>query len=197
MAVDILSKLNTNGSGLNLRDLTASLVEAEIAPMQAAQTKKAEAAQLSISALGQVRAQFSALNGAVGALRANPVLQARSSHAGVAVTVTDASKIGNQSMVIGVEQVAQRQVLEFGGFTAKDQTVGAGALQVEVGVWFDDNGTKAFAVDGRDAGCPARHAGAGGGQGGRDILAWRRERTGRGIGAALYGGRDGGGAVGL
>lgn len=147
MDVDILSKLSTNGSGLNLKDLTASLVAAEITPLQAAQTKKADAAQLSISALGQVRAQFSALGGAVAALRTNPVLQATSSHSGVAVTVTDASKIGNQSMVIGVEQIAQRQVMEFAGFTSKDQTVGAGALQVEVGVWLDDNGIKTFAVD--------------------------------------------------
>ena len=51
MAVDILSKLNTNGSGLNLRELATSLTAAEIAPLQQAQTKKAEAAQLSLSAL--------------------------------------------------------------------------------------------------------------------------------------------------
>ncbi len=49
MAVDILSKLNTNGSGLNLRDLTKSLVAAEITPLQQAQTEKAGAAQVSIS----------------------------------------------------------------------------------------------------------------------------------------------------
>lgn len=147
MTVDILSKLNTNGSGLNIRDLASSLTAAEISPLQQAQTKKAEAAQTSLSALGQVRAQFTSLNSAIGMLRENPVLRATSSNAGVGVTVTDASKIANQSMVIGVEQVAKRQVLEFGGFTSKDATVGAGTMQVEVGVWFDDNGTQAFAVD--------------------------------------------------
>jgi len=147
MAVDILSKLSTNGSGLNLRDLSKSLVAAEIVPLQEAQTEKAQAAQLSISALGQVRAQFTALNSAVTALRDNPVLRASSSHSGVAVTVTDASKIGNQAMTIGVEQVAQRQVLEFAGFASKDATVGAGSLQIEVGVWFEENGAAAFAVD--------------------------------------------------
>ena len=40
MAVDILSTLNKNGSGLNLRDLTTSLVAAEIAPLVSAQEAK-------------------------------------------------------------------------------------------------------------------------------------------------------------
>jgi len=147
MAVDILSKLNTNGSGLNLRDLTKSLVAAEITPLQQAQTEKAGAAQVSISALGQVRGSFTALSSALTALRDNPVLRASSTNAGVGVSVTDAAKIGNQAMTIAVMQVAQRQVLEFKGFASKDAPVGAGALQVEVGVWFDDGGTPAFAVD--------------------------------------------------
>lgn len=147
MAVDILSKLNTNGSGLNLRDLATSLTAAEIAPLQQAQTKKAEAAQLSLSALGQVRSQFTALNSAVSILRENPVLRATSSNSGVAVKVTDAAKITNQTMTIEVEQIAQRQVLEFAGFSSKDAPVGAGSLQVEVGVWYTDNGTQSFAVD--------------------------------------------------
>lgn len=147
MAVDILSKLNTNGSGLNLRDLATSLTAAEITPLQQAQTKKADAAQLSLSALGQIRSQFTALNSAVSILRENPVLRASSSNAGVAVRVTDASKVTDQTMMIEVEQIAQRQVLEFAGFTSKDAPVGAGSLQVEVGVWYDNNGTQSFAVD--------------------------------------------------
>lgn len=147
MAVDILSKLNTNGSGLNLRELATSLTAAEIAPLQQAQTKKAEAAQLSLSALGQVRAQFTALTSAVDLLRENPVLRATSSNAGVAVRVTDASKITDQAMTIEVDQIAQRQVLEFAGFASRDALVGGGSLQVEIGVWFDDAGKQAFAVD--------------------------------------------------
>ena len=147
MAVDILSKLNTNGSGLNLRELATSLTAAEIAPLQQAQTKKAEAAQLSLSALGQVRAQFTALTSAVDLLRENPVLRATSSNAGVAVRVTGASKITDQAMTIEVDQIAQRQVLEFAGFASRDALVGGGSLQVEIGVWFDDAGKQAFAVD--------------------------------------------------
>lgn len=147
MAVDILSKLNTNGSGLNLRDLTTSLVAAEITPLAQSQTKRVESAQLSISALGQVRAQFTALNTAVTVLRDNPVLRATSGNAGVGVTITDPSKISDKTTSVGVVQVAQRQVLEFTGFASGDALVGAGALQVERGVWFtDDAGAQAFAV---------------------------------------------------
>ena len=148
MTVDILSKLNTNGSGLNLRELTSTLVAAEIEPLKARQTTRSEAAQLSISALGQVRSQFGALNSAVATLRENPVLAARSGNAGVGVTITDPSKIANSTTSIEVEQLATRQVLEFGGYTSADALVGAGSLQVEVGVWFEDvNGDPAFALN--------------------------------------------------
>lgn len=146
--VDILSTLNKNGSGLNLSDLTSSLVAAEIQPKQKIEQKKADAANLSISTLGQVRSQFQTLQTAVANLQASPILQAKSGNSGVKVTITDPSKIANSSRSIGVVQTAKRQVLEFTGFTSKDQLIGAGALQVEVGAWFDDaNGDPAFAVN--------------------------------------------------
>ncbi len=148
MTVDILSSLNTNGSGLNIRQLTSSLVAAEIEPLKARQTTRSDAAQLSISALGQVRSQFGALNSAVATLRENPLLAARSGNAGVGVTITDPGKIANSTTSIEVEQLATRQVLEFGGYTSADALVGAGSLQVEVGVWFEDtNGDPAFALN--------------------------------------------------
>ncbi len=148
MTVDILSKLNSNGSGLNLRELTASLVSAEIDPLKQRQTTQSTTAQLSISALGQVRSQFTALTAAVATLRENPVLSARSGNSGVGVRITDPTKVTTQTTSVEVAQVAKRQVLEFGGFTSRDALVGAGSLQVEVGVWFeDDNGDEAFAVN--------------------------------------------------
>lgn len=148
MAVDILSTLNKNGSGLNLRELTTSLVAAEIGPQVQSQEKKKATAELSISALGQVRAQMTALSQTVAALRDNPVLRATSTHAGVAVTITDAAKITTQSRSLEVVQTAKRQVLEFKGFTSADATVGAGVLQIETGVWVPgSNGAAAsFAV---------------------------------------------------
>lgn len=148
MTVDILSSLNTNGSGLNLRELTTSLVSAEIDPQKARQTERVEAATTQISALGELRSQFGLLNDAVTILRQNPVLRATSGNSGVGVTITDPSKIASQTMSIGVQQVAQRQVLEFKGFTSETQTVGAGSLQIAVGTWADDTlGNPQFTVD--------------------------------------------------
>ena len=138
MTVDILSSLNKNGSGLNLRDLTASLVSAEIDPQKARQTERVDAATTQISALGEVRAQFGALSTAVDILRQNPILRANSGNDGVAVTITDPSNIASQTMSIGVQKVAQRQVLEFTGFTGLDQAVGAGSLQIAIGTWGED-----------------------------------------------------------
>ena len=148
MTVDILSSLNKNGSGLNLRELTTSLVSAEIDPLKARQTERVETANTQISALGEVRAQFGLLNDAVTILRQNPVLRATSGNSGVGVTITDPSKIASQSMTVGVEKVARRQVLEFTGFTSQDQAVGAGSLQIAIGTWADDAlGNPQFTVD--------------------------------------------------
>ena len=148
MTVDILSSLNKNGSGLNLRELTTSLVSAEIDPLRARQTERVDAATTQISALGEVRAQFGALSTAVDILRQNPVLRATSGNDGVAVTITDPSKIASQTMSIGVQKVAQRQVLEFTGFTSASQTVGAGAMQIAIGTWGEDAlGNPQFTID--------------------------------------------------
>lgn len=146
--VDLLSTLNKNGSGLNLSELTTSLVAAEIQPRQKAEQKKFDSANLSISTLGQVRAQFQSLQTAVTNLQTAPILKATSGHSGVKVTITDPSKIANSSRSIGVVQTAQRQVIEFKGFTSADQSIGAGALKVEIGAWYTDaSNAPAFAVN--------------------------------------------------
>ncbi len=148
MAVDILSTLNKNGSGLSLTGLTASLVAAEITPLQKTQKTKVDAATLSISTLGQVRSQFQSLQTALAAVNSTPILKASSGSSGVQVTVTDPGKIVNTTRSIGVVQTAARQVLEFKGFASADAPVGAGQLTMEVGAWFDDaDGVKQFAVN--------------------------------------------------
>ncbi|AWB49664.1 flagellar hook protein FliD [Gemmobacter aquarius] len=148
MAVDILTTLNKNGSGLSLTGLTASLVAAEITPLQKAQKARVDEATTSISTLGQVRSQFQSLQTALAAVNSTPILKATSGSSGVQVTVTDPSKIVNTTRNIGVVQTAQRQVLEFKGFASAETPIGAGKLTMEVGAWFDDAGGVAqFAVN--------------------------------------------------
>jgi flagellar hook-associated protein 2 len=149
MAVDILSSLNSNGSGLNLRELASGLVMAEIAPLRSAQDARISKAETSISALGQVRSQMQTLSAAMSALAATPILTAASSSPDIGVTVTDPKLISNTTRGIEVVQTAQRQALEFTGFAAADAPIGAGTVLVEYGTWTDDitNG-QTFAADG-------------------------------------------------
>ena len=145
MTVDVLTALNKNGSGLNLRELSTSLAQADVAPRIGTLTTKVEATELSISAIGEIRSKLSSLTNSVQLIRSNPVLKATSSNSGVAVTITDPTKVANRTFSVGVTQLASRQVLEFGGFASADALVGAGTLQVEVGEWtVDTNGDPAF-----------------------------------------------------
>ena len=136
MAVDYLSALNTSGSGINLKELSVTLSRADIAPRKAAAERRVAAGDLSISALGQVRAQFEALGTAIRSLVAAPVLTAKSNDPAVSVVVTDRGLVKESVTSIGVQQLSSRQVLEFRGFTSADAPIGAGRINVEFGVWF-------------------------------------------------------------
>lgn len=151
---DILSALNKNGSGLNIRDLATSLVNAEIVPRRSAEEKRMDKAELSLSAFGRVRAQMQQLSTAMDAIGQTPILKASSSAAAVQVAIRDATKITNSTRSIGVVQTAQRQVMEFGGFTAADAPLGAGVLTVESGIWTKDTATQAESFAVRPDGIP-------------------------------------------
>lgn len=145
---DFLTALNKNGSGLNLRDLATSLVQADIVPKQRAEQGRIDRADTSLSALGRLRAQMQQLSVAMQSVGQTPVLKAASSSSAVSVTVRDASKIANGTRAIGVVQIAQRQVMEFKGHAAADAVIGAGTLTVDTGVWTTDpdSGLPAFAA---------------------------------------------------
>ena len=137
MVTDILSSLNKGGSGLNIRDLTTSLVAAEIQPKQSVIDRRIAATETSISALGQLRAGLNKLGNAITALSVTPILSARSSASGTTVNVTDKSKLVEGSTDLNVLSLASRQVLEFEGFAGADTAIGAGDMTVEIGVWVD------------------------------------------------------------
>lgn len=140
--MDILSTLNKNGSGLNLRDLTASLVAAEIEPIRSSVNARLTTTETSISALGQVRAGLDRLGSATAALKASPVLTAQTSGVGASVTFTEKAKLTEGTTELNVLSLATRQVLEFSGFAGKDAVVGGGTFTVDIGVWIDPaNGT--------------------------------------------------------
>lgn len=138
MAVDYLSTLNKNGSGLNLTELATGLVQAETTPRIMAAEKKKASAELSISAFGQLRSAFEDFDSALSIMSGTSVLTASSDTAALSVEVTDIAKAAEATSYIEVAQVAKRQVLEFTGFTSEDQVIGTGGLLVEFGVWTSD-----------------------------------------------------------
>ncbi len=144
MAIDYLSALNQNGSGLNLTDLASSLVSADIAPKaQAAETTKNKA-ETSISAYAQLRSAFEEFDTALGYMSGTSVLAATSSNSAVSVEVTDRNAVQETTSYVDVIEVAKRQVLEFTGFSGPDEVIGTGNLTVDVGVWADST---TFAVN--------------------------------------------------
>ena len=62
MAVDYVSAINTNGSGLNITQIVESLVDAETRPKVDIINKKIDEKNLDISALGQLQSELNNLN---------------------------------------------------------------------------------------------------------------------------------------
>lgn len=142
MATDWLNALGASGSGLNIRELATSLVTADTAVKRTTAEKKIEATEVSISALGKVRAQFQSLSEAIGTVTQSSVLKATSSSSALSISVTDRTLVSEQVTEIEVLQVAQRQVLEFGGFPAADAALGAGRITIDFGVWYAPEGSQ-------------------------------------------------------
>lgn len=138
MAVDYLSTLNKNGSGLNLTSLATSLVAAEFMPKMENAQKKIDKAEVSFSAMASVRGQFEKLGNAVTALSDAPVLSVRSSASNVGVAIDDIAAVAEGVTEFSVGQIARRQVLEFTGFSGPDAIVGSGDLTIDFGVWADE-----------------------------------------------------------
>jgi flagellar hook-associated protein 2 len=135
MSSDLLSSLNKNGSGLNLRELAQTLVNAETTPRMSALQKKVEAESVKLSALGQVRGQFSALSSVLADIASNPVLTVATTSAALMPRVTDRNKLVTGTVPIEVQSLATRQVLEFGGFSSAGEVFEGGSLTVERGKW--------------------------------------------------------------
>jgi len=146
MSSDLLSSLNKNGSGLNLRELTKTLVAAETAPRLTALETRMNKDAVKLSALGQVRAQFGALSGVLGGIAGNPVLTVATTSSAIMPKVTDRNKLTSGAVPFEVQSLASRQVLEFEGFSSATDVVEAGRLTIELGKW-DSDTSSVFTAD--------------------------------------------------
>lgn len=144
---DILSTLNRNGTGLDLRALATSLVTAEIRPQQLALQRRVEADALRLTALAEVRTQLDALGSALAEIAGNPIRAVTTSTSSILPSVTDRSLLVDGTTEIEVTGLAQRQVLEFKGFSARDAVLQDGSLTIEFGSWSGTSGPQTFAPD--------------------------------------------------
>lgn len=145
MAVDYLSTLNSQGSGLNITQLVESLTAAEIEPKRAQLSSQKEEIALSISEMGKLQAGMETLRSALSVDSAGLAFDVASSSAAVRVEISDIDALENRTASVEVAALAQGQVLEFAGltganndfvkFTSADQTLGAGSLVIDFGSW--------------------------------------------------------------
>lgn len=148
MSTDLLSALNKNGTGLNLRDLAQTLASAETAPRISALRTTVTGDEVRLSALSQIRAQFDSLAGTLASVAANPVLTVTTDTPAIMPRVTDRAALVPATVPVSVEALATRQVLEFKGFAAGSSVVEAGSLTLDFGRWTAD-GTDFAAGDTR------------------------------------------------
>jgi flagellar hook-associated protein 2 len=144
---DILSTLNRNGTGLDLRALATSLVTAEIRPQQQALQRRVEADALRLTALSEVRAQLNALGDALAEVAGNPIRAVTTSTSSILPNVTDRSLLVDGTTEIEVTALAARQVLEFKGFSARDAVLQEGSLTIAFGSWTGTSGPQTFTPD--------------------------------------------------
>ncbi|MDA0924464.1 MAG: flagellar filament capping protein FliD [Proteobacteria bacterium] len=148
MAVDYLSTLNSQGSGLNITQLVQSLTAAEIEPKRAQLSSQKEEIELSISEMGKLQAGMETLRSALSVESAGLAFDVASSSAAVGVEISDIDALENRTASVEVTALAQGQVLEFTNFSTADQILGAGSLVIDFGSW---SNVPAFTASSRTA----------------------------------------------
>ncbi len=146
MVTDIISTLNTGGSGLNITQLAEDLTNAEYSVKKSIVQDRSDSAELSMTAIDRLKSQFTALQGSVENAATASATQISSDSAAIVLTSEQSEKLRTGNTTISVEQMAQPQVLAFGGFTSLTEELKAGTLTIEFGAW-DDSEPSVFAAD--------------------------------------------------
>ena len=135
MAVDYLSALNRNGSGLNITQIVDSLVEAETNPAKDRINKKIEESNASISAFGELSSDLNTLKSSIQTFKNKTTLTTSSTSTAANLTINSPSVAKSFSSDINVSSLATAQTLEFTGFTLPTSNTGSGSFVIEFGQW--------------------------------------------------------------
>ncbi len=164
MAVDYISALNQNGSGLNLTQIVDSLVEAETAPAKERINKKIEENNASISAFGELTSDLNTLKNSLQTFKNKTTLTTSSTSTSANLTITSPSVAKSFSSDINISSLATAQTLEFTGFTLPTSNTGSGSIVIEFGQWLTGTTTDADSLysqkpvnSGNSLGTPISH----------------------------------------
>ena len=136
--MDILSSLNTNGTGIDITQLSNDLAKAEVEPRKALVSDRIDEAEVSLSGFERMRGQLEILQESMGIASTMSTVTAQSSSSAISVEMTNAAQAASIATDIEVVSLAQSQVLEFTGFDSDEALVGAGSMTLDFGEWAGD-----------------------------------------------------------
>ncbi len=136
--MDILSSLNTNGTGIDITQLSNDLANAEVQPRKALVSDRIDEAELSLTGFERMRGQLEILQESMDIASTMSTVTAQSSSSAINVEMTNAAQAASVATDIEVLSLAQSQVLEFTGFDTDEALVGAGSITVDFGEWAGD-----------------------------------------------------------
>ena len=119
MAVDYLSAINKQGSGLNITQIVDSLVEAESAPIESQISKKIAEKNAQISGYAIVSNELGKLNSYAATNTGSTAYSVSSDNTAIDVSVSDQSTAKAFNASISVSSLAAAQTLEFANFSSK------------------------------------------------------------------------------
>lgn len=152
---NIISQLGA-GSGINVRDLATSLVDAERSPREDLINTRIDRSEAKITGIGAIRFGLSQLQTAFAALNQssdfNGAAAATSSQSG-AFTATATAQASTENHRVAVTQLAERQRSQLGsGFAASDSSLNNGnAMELQLTI---NGATETISIDPNDAESP-------------------------------------------
>jgi flagellar hook-associated protein 2 len=110
---DVLSTVSSSGSGLQLKSLTSSLVEAETSGERTLTERQITDTNTTISAMGQLSQQVGLLKSSMASIAGTASRSSTSSSDEVSIEVTEESTATDVSAVVEVLNLASKQSLSF------------------------------------------------------------------------------------
>ena len=135
MAVDYLSAINKQGSGLNITQIVDSLVQAETAPIASRIQKNIDDKNAVISGYALLSVELDKLKDYANTTKGSTAFSVSSDNTAVEVKVSDQSQAKAFDASIAVSALASSQTLEFSGFASKTAAINKGTINIDFGAW--------------------------------------------------------------